>query len=91
MAERWFHLSPEHEAESLVTAFYRFLEVHSQDLDGDENPCGIKTIVEDRTHVKVVTLWNEQAASDFVRFWDDYRASHARPEPRWMESDARSF
>ena len=91
MAERRFHLSPEQEAESLVTAFYRFLEVRSGDLDGDENACGIKTIVEDRAHVKVVTLWNEQAANDFVRFWDDFRTSHARPGPRWTEGAAGAF
>jgi hypothetical protein len=91
MAERRFHLSPEREAESLVTAFYRFLEVRSRDLDGDENACGIKTIVEDRAHVKVVTLWNEQAASDFVRFWDDYRAAHIRPVAQWMAGAAGSL
>ena len=83
MAERRFHLSPDREAESLVTAFYRFLEIHSQALEGEENACGIKTIVEERTHVKVVTLWDEQAAADFVRFWDDYRAAHVRPGPSW--------
>ena len=82
MAERRFHLSPDREAESLVTAFYRFLEIHSQALEGEENACGIKTIVEERSHVKVVTLWDERAATDFVRFWDDYREAHLRLPPQ---------
>ncbi len=86
MAERRFDLSPDHEAESLVTAFYRFLDIHTQALEGEENACGIKTIVEERTHVKVVTLWDEQAASDFVQFWDDYRAEHLLPDPQWTEA-----
>lgn len=81
MAERRFRLAPEREAESLVTAFYRFLEIHSQALDTGEKACGIKTIVEDRMHVKVVTLWDEPAAAEFVRFWDSYRSSPARSAP----------
>ena len=86
MAECRFHLSPDHEAEGLVTAFYRFLETHSAALSDEENACGIKTIVEDRLHVKVVTLWDEQAATDFVRFWDDYRAAHIGRGSQWTST-----
>ena len=86
MAERRFCLSPEREAESLATAFYLFLDIHSQALAGVENACGIKTIVEERMHVKIVTLWDEQAATEFVRFWDDYRAEHLQPDPHWTQA-----
>ena len=81
MAQKSFYLSSGLESRTFLTAFYRFLEVHSRTLVGSENTCSIKTIKGGGLHTNVVTLWSEHAVSDFVRFWDDYRRVYGQEPP----------
>lgn len=61
------------------TAVYRFLELHA-DAEADVL-IAIHTDVQDAGLVKSVTLWSEDAVSQFERFWDLFRHETAAPAP----------
>ncbi len=81
MAQKRFYVSPGRDSDAFQTAFYRFLEVHSRTLVGSENTCAIRTLVGSELDTQVVTLWSDQAVSEFVRFLDDYRRVYSVAGP----------
>lgn len=80
MAQRKFYVSGGPKAEVLVTAFYRFLEIHSRTTVDDDGLCSIRSEFDGPLEVKVLSFWSERAASEFVLFWDDFYRVYGRPE-----------
>ncbi len=76
------------EAERFNTAFYRYLELHARTAEEALDGCMLQTTPGRDSELKVVTLWSDEAAADFLRFWSGYRVAGA-PERR-MPLTARS-
>ena len=78
MAQRRFYVSKGRKADVLVTAFYRFLEIHSRTTVDDDGLCSIKSEFDGALEVKVLSFWSERAASEFVLFWEDFCRVYGR-------------
>ena len=64
------------ESRRLDTAFYKFVELRGRSALDRKNNCILQTFAEREQRRKVVTLWSEAAASDFVEFWERFNMVH---------------
>jgi hypothetical protein len=75
------------DAERFNTALYRFLEVQLSSFEELEGHIQVVTEPAGDWEVKRLTLWSEEAAADFTKFWRNLPDARTPPASQaWLRA-----